>query len=320
MKLTTQIAGLEQASVLPPKPLHLAIGMFDGVHLGHRAVIDAAVLSARLSGGIAAALTFNPHPSRIFRPDDPVELLLPHALNASRLRDAGLDTVITQTFSREFAAIEASALVPMLCEALPGLAGIYVGENWRFGRRRSGDVHLLVREGRKAGLKVFSAPRVNLDGDPISSTRIRAALREGRIEEVNTLLGYVYHVEGVVVPGRKIGRTIGFPTLNVSWHPECAPRYGVYAVRVFAPGETRARAGVANFGLRPTVDDTREPLLEVHLLSAPDFGEGAAVRVEWCRFIRAEQRFAGVDALREQIARDVTTATAYFDSQISGRE
>ncbi|MCF3649460.1 riboflavin biosynthesis protein RibF [Synoicihabitans lomoniglobus] len=315
MKISPHIAGLAAASELPARPLHLAIGMFDGVHLGHRAVVEAAVISARRAGGLAAALTFDPHPSRLLRPDKAVPLLLPAREKARRLVATGLDTVITQPFTAEFAAVPADQFVPTLLNALPQLKAIYVGENWRFGRGRSGDVPQLNAAAKAHGLRVYSAPRVNLDGEPISSTRIRAALGAGDMDTVNALLGYTYGCEGTVTPGKRLGRSLGFPTLNLPWAPECAPRLGVYAVRAgSATNPGKMWNGVANFGLRPTVADpaTAQPLLEVHLFETPPFDVGDELQVEWCAFLRAEQRFTGVDALREQIGRDRDSAREYF--------
>ena len=296
------------------RPLHLAIGMFDGVHLGHRAVIESALLSARRSGGVAAVLTFDPHPSRLFRPEAPVRLIMDRDRRVGALLALGVSAVIVQPFDSAFAAIEAEAFLPYLHGALPSLHTVYVGENWRFGRGRRGDVALLVAEARRLGLHVVSAPRINGDGEPISSTRIRALLVDGRIDAANVLLGGAYASEGVVVPGKRLGRTIGFPTLNLPWNPDLRPKLGVYAVQVRRPGDTGGEAypAVANFGLRPTVERADLPQLEVHVLDECRFGAGDALRVEWLAFLRPEQKFENLDALRAQIARDRDAARAWL--------
>jgi riboflavin kinase/FMN adenylyltransferase len=306
-----QFAGLER-SAFAPKPLHLAIGMFDGVHLGHRAVIEAAVQSARQSGGVAAVLTFLPHPSTLFRPDRPTRLIMDQANKARVLHRLGVDAMVTQPFTHEFAQITAEEFVPWLKRRAPTLAAIYVGENFRFGRGRAGDIALLVAEGRKHGVHVFSAPRVNLDGEPISSTRIRALLESGDVAAANALFGYSYFAEGPVVPGKRLGHTIGFPTLNVAWAPDLRPRFGVYVVRVLGAKSVTALPGVANYGLRPTVEQAHEPLLEAHLLTECPFVSGDHVTVKWLRFLRPEQKFSGVEELRAQIARDRAAAAADF--------
>ncbi len=312
MSLTAAFAGMDQIASGGDRPIHLAIGMFDGVHLGHRSVVEAAVASAQRTGGVAVALTFDPHPSRVLRPDKAVPLLMPAETKASRLRRLGAAAVITQPFTREFAAVEAEDFVPMLQHALPRLSALYVGENWRYGRGRSGDVAQLQAEAQTRGLSVFSAPRVSLNGEPISSTRIRAALRGGDLTTVNALLGYTYRTEGEVVRGRQLGRTLDFPTLNLRWEPECQPAYGVYAVRFGAADATELEEqGVANYGVRPTVEQAGEgrPLLEVYGLDgAVRWDAGDRLAVEWTHFIRPEQRFADLSALRNQIKQDVATA------------
>ena len=314
MNLPAQFVSLEEAAALPPRPLHLAIGMFDGLHLGHRAVIDPAVHSARAGGALSGVLTFWPHPSALFRPENPTKLIQPAATKARMLNRLGVDAVITMPFTPEIAGIEAEAFLPWLKQKLPHLAAIHVGENFRFGRGRRGDVALLVASGRRHDVRVFSAPRVSRDGEPISSTRIRALLEAGDIGAANALLGYTYFAHGFVTGGKHLGRTIGFPTLNVAWAPELRPRLGVYAVRVFAPdvAEAEPLPAVANYGLRPTVEQSTEPRLEIHVLGACPFGEGDHVKIEWLRFLRPEIKFSGVDELRAQIARDRTAAEAFF--------
>jgi riboflavin kinase/FMN adenylyltransferase len=303
--------GLDRVA-LPMRPIHLAIGMFDGVHLGHRAVIESAVQSARHSGGVSLVMTFDPHPSVLFRPDSPTRLIMDIASKVAKMAGLGVDAVVVQPFTKDFAAIAATDFIPYLKRHLPRLAGIYVGENFRFGQGRKGDVAMLVAEGRKHGITVFSAPRVNLDGEPISSTRIRERLGSGDMKGAAALLGYVYRTEGTVVHGKHLGRTIGFPTLNLGWAPDLRPLYGVYAVRVSGSKSYGWLPAVANYGLRPTVEQSTEPRLEVHLLVSCPYGAGDPVAVEWVRFLRPERKFSGLEELKAQIARDVLEARAEF--------
>ncbi len=305
------LAGLARTA-LPDRPLHLAIGIFDGVHLGHRAVIEAAVQSARRSGGVAAVLTFSPHPSFLFRPDNPTPLIMELETKVGLLRALGVEAVLVEPFTPDYAKIEAEEFLPHLLRHLPPLAAVYVGENWRFGRGRRGDVAMLIAEGRKLGVSVFSAPRVSFDGEPISSTRIRGLLVAGEIERANALLGRTYLAHGMVVPGKRLGRTIAFPTLNLAWSPSLRPRFGVYRVRVTGTGAEGAFPGVANYGLRPTVEAASEPRLETHILGTCPFTEGSKISVEWLKFFRPEMKFAGLDALRAQIGLDVAAARAEF--------
>lgn len=302
-----------ETATLPPRPLHLAIGIFDGVHLGHQAVIEAAVQSARRSGGTAAVLTFSPHPSALLRPEQRTKLILPAATQARVLGRLGIEAVITEPFTPGLAQLAAEEFLPWLRQRLPMLAAVYVGENWRFGRGRRGDVAMLVAEGRQLGLSVFSAPRVNLDGEPISSTRIRTLLESGEIATANALLGYTYFAEGIVSAGKRLGRTIGFPTLNLAWTPELTPRFGVYVVRVSGKaGAAHGLPGVANYGLRPTVEKATAPRLETHVIGNCPFDAGDEITVEWLRFLRPEQAFAGLAELRTQIGHDRDAAAADF--------
>ncbi len=302
---------------LPAQPLHLAIGMFDGVHLGHQAVVEAAMHSARRAGGLAGVLTFDPHPSRLFRPDNPVRLLMPVELKTWFLRyRLGIDFVVQEPFTHAFAAVTAEEFLPRLRAALPNLQALYVGENWRYGAGRRGDAASLVRAGREAGVSVFSAPRINLDGEPISSTRIRTHVAAGEIAAANALLGYAYFARGPVQPGRQLGRTLGFPTLNLAWAPECAPATGVYAVRVRgrADAPEAGRPAVANYGVRPTVEAAGRPLLEVHVLGECPWHEGDELVVEWLRFLRPERKFGDLAALRDQIEQDRAAAQVFFSA------
>lgn len=307
-------ASLEDARPFLSKPVFLAIGMFDGVHLGHQAVIRGAVNAARNGSGQSAVLTFWPHPSQLFKPDERVRQLQTPQIRERHLLGLGVDAVITQPFTREFASIAAEEMLPFLRRTLPGLAAVHVGENWRFGRGRAGDVALLRIEGARLGVQIVTTPRVSVGQESVSSTLIRSLLTNGEIDRVNTLLGYVYFAEGLVIPGKRLGRSLGFPTLNLAWNPDLAPRYGVYVTRIRKLG-TEADPwlpAVANYGLRPTVEQTTEPRLEVHVLGTCDLGEGDAVRVEWLSFLRPEMRFANLEELQRQIAADREQARARF--------
>jgi riboflavin kinase/FMN adenylyltransferase len=228
------------------------------------------------------------------------------------LTSLGVESVITQPFTPSYARIEAEDFLAHLKVQLPQLAVVYVGENWRFGRGRRGDIAMLTAEGRALDVAVFSAPPVSLDGEPISSTRIRLLLEKGEITAANAALGAPYFAEGQVIRGKRLGRTIGFPTLNLRWIPDLRPRLGVYAVRVSGPKTPSPLPGIANYGLRPTIEKANEPRLETHLLDACPFDEGDLITVEWLKFLRPEQKFAGLEELRVQIAKDREAAAAFF--------
>lgn len=289
--------------------LHLAIGVFDGVHLGHKAVVESAVFSARRSKGMSAVLTFDPHPSQLFRPEDPTRLIMPIEVKSAMLQAIGVDCVICKHFDHDFAAILAENFLAHLKEQLPTLKSIYVGENFRFGQKRAGDVTTLIASGRELGLGVFSAERIKHNGEPISSTRIRSEIEAGRIREANDLLGYNYTSLSWIVSGAKLGRKLGFPTMNLPWQPECLPRFGVYFVYFRKSGEKAWSPAVANYGVKPTVDEkSGGPLLEVHALDPVVMGLGENIEVEWLKFIRPEQKFESVDELKAQITKDCETA------------
>lgn len=313
------IPGIERAAELGG-PLHLAIGMFDGVHLGHQAVIEAAVHSARRAGGVAAVLTFWPHPSALVAPERRTRMMMPPELKRVILARLGVPALVEQAFTPEFASVEAEDFIPRLKAALPSLSSVYVGENWRFGAGRKGDIRTLLLTAAPLGVGVFSAPRVHFNGEPISSSRIRQDLAAGDIGKVNALLGYAYFAQGRTAQGKQLGRTLGFPTLNLSWSPELAPAYGVYAVRVASAASVESGSplwhpAVANYGLRPTVGGATSPLLEAHLLKTCPFTYGDEIVVEWLRFVRPEKRFDGLQALKNQIEMDRLNVSEDFRLQ-----
>lgn len=290
--------------------------MFDGVHLGHQAVIEAACNSARRTGGLSAVLSFTPHPSRLFAPpEQATRLLMPVPIKLRVLRQLGVDQIIIHPFDHAFAAITAEDFPAFLKQKLPSLRSIYVGENFRYGKNRSGDTRTLLAGCRQLGIDLFSAERIRCNGEPISSTRIRTALEQGRIEEVNSLLGYSYFIEGTVIPGRQLGRTLNAPTLNLRWEPELLPAFGVYAVRVRRSDEAHApwQNAVANYGVRPTVEAAAAvPLLEVHTLEPTTLTTGDSLTVQLLHFIRAERKFASLEALRQQIEADADQAREWL--------
>ena len=310
MKLPSIVDSFDALKVLDV-PLHLAIGVFDGVHLGHKAVIEPAVLSSQKLGGVSAVLTFDPHPSRLFRQEDPTRLILPISVKAFMLQSIGVDIVIRKHFDRAYASTPAADFLIDLKIALPTLAAVYVGSNFRFGENRAGNVQTLIESGQLLGLDIFGVDRIHYDGAPISSTRIRKELEQGSMTTVNSLLGYNYCTMGSVINGEGLGSRIGFPTLNLDWKPECEPRHGVYCVRFHSMDSETWIYGVANYGVRPTVADSESPLLEVHALKGTEVEAGEIIIVEWLNFLRAEQKFSSLKALSKQIASDCAKARIY---------
>jgi len=291
-------------------PLHLAIGVFDGLHLGHQAVIRAAQESAMESGGSAVVVTFDPHPIEVLSPGNSPRMLTASAHKLILLqRQLGVRQVLVVPFDREFAEQTGEQFVESLIAAAPtgGIARICVGEAWQFGKGRSGDVTLLEKLGSRFGFGVSGIETVTIRGMRVSSTRIREAVAAGDFEVAAALLGRVYTVYGTVIKGRQLGRTIGFPTANLTVHSEQLPPTGVYAVRATGAGDSWN--GVANLGYRPTVEGGEvKRLLEIHLFGLDSEIYGEDLEVEFVGFIRPEQKFHGLEALREQITSDVGTA------------
>lgn len=297
-------------------PLFLAIGVFDGVHVGHLTVIETAVLQARLSGARSAVLTFDPHPSRLFRGAEGTNLIMSLEMKVKRLKAIGVDVIIVKAFDDDFASIDADLFLEFLLKELPSLKGICVGENFRFGNQRKGDVQTLLDSGKRLSIDVWSLDRVKQNGLAISSTRIREALIDGSIDSVNALLGYNYFIDGAIESGQKLGREIGFPTMNINWNPECKPRYGVYAVQFKESNSSDDNwvQGIANYGVRPTVETNKKalPILEVHSLGPKTLTKGDRIRVELLAFIRPELPFESLSELGAQIQDDCKCVKQFF--------
>ena len=286
-------------------PLHLALGVFDGVHVGHQAVIARAVNAAARDGGLAGLLTFDPHPIRVIAPQKAPSSLLETLEHKARVvADLGVQLFVPLHFDLEMAKMPASEFIGKLTAA--PVRTIAVGEDWRFGHHRSGDVTFLEKEAARRGFRLEAVAPVMHDGDRISSTRIRQAIRDGNLHDAEDMLGRAYTVAGTVVEGRKLGRTIGFPTANLATGDAQLPPDGVWAVQVFLSGN-RTLAGVANLGHRPTVNgDAR--LLEVHLLDFLEDLYGESIEVRFQKHLRPEAKFHSIDALRAQIQRDAEEA------------
>lgn len=303
------LADIEDLRELPG-PLHLAIGVFDGVHLGHRAVIEEALNSARDGGGSAVVVTFDPHPVEVLIPERAPRLLTATEHKLIILaRETGIAHTLVVRFDSAFAAQTGETFVHRLLAAAPpeGIARICVGRAWQFGKGRSGDFALLERLGSQHGFAVSGIETVEVDGERVSSTRVREAVAAGDFATASRLLGRTHTVFGSVEKGRQLGRTIGFPTANLAVACEQLPPGGVYAVRVTGAGD--GWNGVANLGTRPTVEgDGGQRKLEVHLFGFDAEIYGESLEVEFVAFVRPERKFEGVEELQAQIARDAEEA------------
>jgi riboflavin kinase/FMN adenylyltransferase len=294
-----------------PGPVVLAIGVFDGVHLGHRAVIQRALADARRIGGSAVVVTFEPHPIRVLRPEQaPLRLTVPEHKLLS-LSDLGASHLLVLDFTQEFAASAPEDFIRALAGACRPLREICVGYEWCFGRGRAGNLDLLKRLGEELGFQEIGVEAVRIDGEIVSSTAIRRALESGRLDVASRLLGRPYSVRGKVVEGKRLGRKLGFPTANLDVLGAQLPPDGVYATRVRL--NEASHMGVANLGIRPTLADGQgDRHLEVHLLDFAADIYGQSLELTFCKLLRQEQKFEHLDALRAQIAIDRDQARAAF--------
>lgn len=276
----------------------VAIGNFDGVHKGHQALLR----HAKALGGKLGVLVFEPHPQEFFKPDTPRFRLTPFRAKARLLEHAGVDLLFALHFDAAFASLSADEFIEKVLVQGLGVRHVIVGEDFCFGKGRKGNLALLQQRGKELGFGVTTFELVGEgEASKISSTSIREALRDGKPEVAASLLGHPWTVEGRVETGDQRGRTIGFPTANVSLEGYLEPALGVYAVRVELAG--KHYGGVANFGRRPTFDK-KDVLLEVHIFDYQGDAYGQPIVVSFISFLRPEMKFAGLDALKAQIAKD----------------
>ncbi|MGA0845101.1 MAG: bifunctional riboflavin kinase/FAD synthetase [Luteolibacter sp.] len=286
-------------------PLHLAIGVFDGLHLGHQAVIARAVAAASKHGGLAGILTFDPHPIRVIAPlKAPSSLLETLGHKAAVCASLGCEIMIPLHFDAEMAIMTAEAFIERLCTT--PVKTIAVGEDWRFGHRRAGDVAMLEKMSSSHGYELMAVPPVMFGGDRISSTRIRQAIHDGNLDEAAQMLGRRYSVTGTVIRGSQLGRQLGFPTANLETGHLQLPPNGVWAATAIDP-DGRSCEAVANLGMRPTVDGANRTL-EAHLLDFEGDLYGKNLELRFEKFLRSERKFESTAALQSQIARDIKAA------------
>ena len=288
----------------------VALGNFDGVHLGHAHVLRTA--HAARPDAPRAVLTFEPHPRELFRPDDPPFRLTLPAERAAALAALGVELLYELPFDRDFSQITAEQFVTDILHRGIGARHLVCGPDFAFGHRRGGDVAFLAQRAEALGIGLTIATPFGEASGPISSSLIRRALQDGYPERAAAMLGRPWAILGEVQHGDARGRTIGFPTANIPLGRHLEPARGVYAVTVRLPDGT-TRPGVANIGRRPTVSTGVESRLEVHLFEFAGDLYGAELAVALHAFLRAEQRFAGLDELRAQIARDAEAARRLLD-------
>lgn len=288
----------------------LALGNFDGLHRGHMKIIERVRRRADEHRSTAVAMTFDPHPPRVVRPDRAPRLLMTQAQKLEALARAGMDGVAVVRFTPELSRWEPERFIQTVLADWLGVADVWVGANFLFGRDRSGNFSLLRTRGVEHGFRAEKIDPVRYKEFVVSSTRIRRLVAEGRVDEAGGLLGHHYFIDGTVVRGDGRGRTIGFPTANLDTENECLPPDGVYATMVAIDGVLHA--SISNLGRRPTVGADLPPTVETHVFDLDRDLYGSRLRLIFVQRLRAERRFDGLEALQAQIAADCEQARVLF--------
>ena len=306
---------------LPPPgaraPCALTIGNFDGVHRGHQALLAHVCRAARERSLVPTVMTFEPHPREYFALQARRPELAPTRISGLRdklaaLAHHGIRRVLVERFDRRMAELSAAEFIEALLVAGLQTRWLLVGEDFRFGHKRAGDLALLREAGRRHGFEVVTLPDVrDAHGHRISSAEVRTALAVGDLPRAAHLLGHPYAISGHVIHGRQLGRTLGYPTLNLRVAPRCAARSGIYVTRVHGLGPA-PKPAVASLGVRPTVEDGGRVLLEAHVLDESLAAYGKLVRVEFLHKLRDEEKFPDLPSLTAAIAEDERNARAYF--------
>jgi riboflavin kinase / FMN adenylyltransferase len=294
-------------------PAHLrggivALGNFDGFHRGHQAVVGRAVTRARAEGRPAIVATFDPHPMRYFKPDTPPFRLTTLDQRQRLFGEAGADAMLVFAFDAALAGLSAREFAEQRLIELIGVGGVATGADFTFGKGRDGDVTVLRALGEELGFSVDTVAPVEDTGEVISSSRIREALQAGKPRDAAALLTRPFAIQGVVEPGAKLGRELGYPTANIQLGNYLRPRYGIYAVRGHLP-DGRILDGAANLGIRPSIKPPVE-LLEPYFFDFSGDLYGQTIEVELIEFLRDEAKFDSLDALKDQIAADCEAARA----------
>ena len=295
----------------PPHLVHpvLGLGNFDGLHRGHLKIIERVKRGALERGGSAMAMTFDPHPPRVVRPDKAPPLLMTKAQKLDALQRAGLQCVAVVNFTHELSRWDPETFVERVLVDWLRVAEVWVGANFLFGRDRTGNFSTLRTLGQRFGFRAEKIDPVRYKEFVVSSTRVRRLVSEGRMDEAGGLLGHPYYLDGVVVEGRRKGRELGFPTANLKVDNELVPPDGVYATTLMVEGVVHA--SMTNIGVRPTFGESARTI-ETHVLKFDGDLYGKAVRLAFVQRLRDERRFEDVDALRAQIEADQRRAERLF--------
>ena len=287
----------------------LALGNFDGLHRGHQKIIERVKRGAAEHGGTPMAMTFDPHPPRVVRPDKAPPLLMTKAQKLEALHQAGIRCVAVVRFTRELSEWDPETFVRVVLVEWLRVSEVWVGANFLFGHERSGNFSLLRMLGQRYGFRADKIDPVRYKDFGVSSTRVRRLVGEGRVDEAGALLGHGFYLDGRVVAGRRRGRELGFPTANIATDNELLPPHGVYATTMTIDGVVYP--GLTNIGVRPTFGE-QDTTVETHLLGYSGDLYGHAVRLGFVLRLRDERKFDDVDALRAQIEADQRRAERLF--------
>ena len=297
----------------PPRWTHpvLALGNFDGLHRGHRKILERLQRVAAERGATPVVMTFDPHPPRVVRPDKAPALLMTKAQKLEGLEQAGVQGAAIVRFTSDLSQWDPEMFVRTVLVEWLHVSEVWVGANFLFGRDRSGNFSLLRSLGARYGFKAEKIDPVRYKDFVVSSTRVRRLVSEARVDEASALLGHAYCIDGMVVHGDERGRTIGFPTANLCSDNELIPPHGVYATTVIIDGIVRP--SITNIGTRPTVDSSGKTTIETHIFDFDRDLYGLNIRLAFVQRIRDERAFESLDALKTQIAADCTRARVLFD-------
>jgi riboflavin kinase/FMN adenylyltransferase len=296
----------------------IALGNFDGLHIGHRAILAKAKDIASAQSLPLAVMTFEPHPREFFSKDKTSAKLRIYSLRSKLLaiKALGVECIFLMRFNKKLTSLSAHDFIKDILVGKLQAQYIITGDNFYFGKDRQGDKNLLQQEAASLNFNYIAHPQiVDKNSAPVSSSNIRLLLGKGRIKEAEALLGQPYHIEGMVRHGDKRGGTIGFPTANISLNKSFPPLYGVYAVRVKIDGEGKIYNAIANLGTKPTFG-VNEPILETHLFNTSQDLYGKRLCVEFVEFIREEKKFPSIDELKKQIIMDCDTAKTLLQKKM----
>ena len=299
------------------RPTVLTLGVFDGLHLGHQAIVSTVVERALLTDAIPTLITFDPHPRQVLKPDTAPPLLQTFNQKMEGLRGLGIEQVVVLKFDRQLAALSAEEFITRCIVDGLHAQEVYLGKGFAFGHHRHGNIELLQTLSRELGFRAAEVPEVQLRGHRISSTMVRMLLKAGRVNIARRMLGRPYGIEGMVTHGRGIGRQLLYPTANLELQNRVLPVDGVYVTLALIDGVWRR--SVTNIGKRPTFGGETESKVETHVIDFDEDLYDQTIRVRVLHRLRGEQKFSGVDELKAQITRDRGRAVRYFASELVKR-